>query len=322
MALNWDYLTATTREFFRKKLVDNIYDSSPLLATMLNDASIREYQRGGRKIVEPLLYAKNTALGVYSNFDTFDMTPPDNITAAEQVWGHYYVTIAISGDDETDNMGESQVLSLISERTREAEMALKDKVTDDIYAGSDTKGIIGLSTAIAAGTYGAIAGGTYTWWQSGVDASAHTAANMKDSTNAAYILTLLRTGYISCKHGGETPNLIVTTQAVYDILEHVLQQQARYEKFNKRTGLLADGGFQTLQWRGIPIVADEKCTADTMYMLNTNYLTFWIHPSRNFYFTGFKTPLNQDAKAGQILLKAQMSTSNRRMHYVWTDLNN
>ena len=152
--------SATTREFFRKKLVDNIYDSSPLLATMLNDASIREYQRGGRKIVEPLLYAKNTALGVYSNFDTFDMTPPDNITAAEQVWGHYYVTIAISGDDETDNMGESQVLSLISERTREAEMALKDKVTDDIYAGSDTKGIIGLSTAIAAGTYGGIAGAT------------------------------------------------------------------------------------------------------------------------------------------------------------------
>lgn len=322
MALNWDYLSATTREVFKKTLADNIYDSSPLLSMMLNDGKIREYQRGGRKVVEPILYAKNTARGRYSNFDTFDMTPPDNITAAEFNWGHYYVTIAISGDDETDNMGEAQVLNLIAERTREAEMSLKDYVTDDIYAGSNTKGIIGLSTLVAAGTYGGIAGGTYSWWQAGSDATAHTAANMKDSTNSSYILTLLRTGYISCKHGGETPNLIVTTQAVWDILEHVLQQQAQYEKFNKRTGLLADAGFQTLQWRGIPVVADEKCTADTMYMLNTNYINFYIHPSRNFYFTGFKTPMNQDAKAGQILLKAQLSTNNRRMHYVWTDLNN
>jgi hypothetical protein len=320
MSLNYDYLSATTEEYFVKKLADNIYDKSPLLTMLLNDGSLRKYLRGGRRIVEPVLYAKNTAKGVYSNFDTFDMTPPDNISAARQEWGHYYVTIAISGDDETDNMGESQILNLIAERTREAELALRDKITDDIYAGTDTKGIIGLDTLAAAGTYGGIAGGTFTWWVAGVDSSAHTQANMKNSTHASYVLTLLQAGFRSCKHGGETPNLIVTTQTIWDQIEAVLQQQAQYEKFGKRAGLLADGGFQVLQWRGIPIVADEKATANYMYMLNTNYMSFFVHPSRNFYFTGFKVPMNQDARAGQILLKAQLSTNNRRMHYKWSNL--
>ena len=321
MALNYDYLTATTQDLFIRKLVDNIYDKSALLNVMMNDGAVKEYTKGGPKILEPILYAKNTARGRYANFDTFDMTPPDNITASEHTWGHYYVTIAISGDDETDNTGPSQILNLIAERTREAEMSLRDYITDDIFAGTNTKGIIGLNTAVAAGTYAGIAGGTYSWWQAGVDSTAHTKAHMKDSTQTShYVLELLRAGYRSCKHSGESPNLIVTTQTIWDVIEHVMQQQAQYEKFGKRAGLLADAGFQTLQWRGIPIVADEKCTANYMYMLNTNYIKFRVHPARNFKFTGFKVPMNQDARAGQILLKSQLTLNNRRMHYKWSNL--
>lgn len=319
MALNWNYLTATTREVFVKKLVDNIYSASAGLKIMLMDHSTK--LAGGRKVVEPILYSKNTSRGRYSGFDTFNMEPPDNLTASEYTWGNYYATIAISGDDEDMNMGEAQVLSLIAQRTQEAETTLKDLIADDFYSGTNTKGIIGLDSAVGTGTYGGIAVADFAGWVSGVDAGSHTEANMLDSTNASYIHKLLRKAWRSCLNLGETPNLILTTPLVWDIYEQSLQANARYPKsVNKRQEMIADAGFMALDWRGVPVVADEKCPAGYMFILNTKYLTLRIHPNKNFTFTGFQKPINQDARAGQVLFKSQLCVNNRRMHYKFSGL--
>jgi hypothetical protein len=100
-----------------------------------------------------------------------------------------------------------------------------------------------------------------------------------------------------------------------------MQQQRRYNtQVTARTQQIAQSGFQVLEWRGIPIVADEKCTANYMFMLNTEFISLRIHPNKNFKFTGFKVPMNQDARAGQILLKCQITCNNRRMFYKWSNL--
>lgn len=319
MALSWSTLTATTREVFVKKLEDNIYDSSVLLKTMLMDQSVM--QQGGRKVVCPLEYVKSTSRGFYSGYDTFNMEPPENITASEYTWGNAYATIAIDGDTLDQNKGEAQVLDLIATQTKAAEKTLRDLIATALFSGENSKGIIGLNTAVGTGTYGGISTTDFTGWVSGVDTSAHTAANMKTSTNASYILTLLQNAFRSCLHMGEKPNLIVTTPAIWDIFENVLQQSARYNKtLGKRSQEVANAGFDTLEFRGVPIVYDEYCPDYSMYVLNTNYLKFYIHPDKNFKFTGFQKPINQDAQAGQILLKAQLAVTNRRMHYKFTNL--
>lgn len=319
MALNWGYLESTTREVFRKKLVDNIYDSSPGLKIMLMDKATK--LQGGRKIVEPLLYAKNTARGVYTGFDTFDITPPNNITAAEYNWGNYYGTIAISGDDLDQNSGEAQVLNLIAERTKECELSIKDKMADDFYSGVNPKGFIGLNEAVGTATYAGIDPTDFTKWVSGVDATAHTQANMKDSTSTSYIHTLLRTAARTCLHLGETPNLYLTTPLIWDIYESTLQAVARYPKTG-RSQKIGDAGFDVLEWRNVPIVMDEKCPAGYLFAVNTNFANIVIHPNKNFAFTGFKTAYNADAKAGQILFKGQLTLNNRRMHYKFSNLAN
>jgi len=160
MALNYDYLTATTQKYFVPKVVDNIYNSSAVFQTLLMDGKIREYRKGGERIVEPLRYEKMTAGGKYSNWDTFSVVPPDNITGADYLWSSYYSTIAISGDDEDKNMGESQVVNLLSERTKEAEDYLKDILSADLFEGTASDEFQGLNLAVAQGTYAGIAGGT------------------------------------------------------------------------------------------------------------------------------------------------------------------
>lgn len=316
MALSWSTITATTREVFVKKLVDNIYDESALLKILMMDESVKMV--GGRKVVEPIKYAKTTAVGAYSGYDTFDMTPPDHITAAEFNWGRYYATVSISGEEEDENKGEAAVLNLLSEKVDDARMALKDKLGDDIYAGTDTKGIIGLASAVdSADTYGGIAVADFSGWAAGEDSTSYTRAQLEDSSQDNYIHKLFQAADRSCLHLGRQPNLIVTTPLIWDIYESTLAAQQRFLK-TKRGQKIADAGFDVLEWRSRPVVKDEKCTAGSVFFLNTEFMKLRIDPNKNFKFTGFKEPTNQDARAGQILFKGQVCLNNRRMHYKFT----
>ena len=318
MALNYDYLSTTTREIFIPKLIDNIYDSSALLKILLMDE--RVFLKGGRKVVEPIKYAKSTSRGAFSGYDTFDVTPQDNFTAAEFGWANYYANVSISGDDERKNMGEAAVLDLLAERVEDAEMTLKDLIADDLYTGTAAPSIIGLSSAIGTTTpYGGISTTDFSGWVSGTDGTSHTSANMKDSTNASYIINLLQNAVRNATHLGKKPNLIVVPLFIWDIYENVLQANARYPK-NKRQEMIADGGFNVLDFRGIPVVGDEKIPGTAGYVLNTEFMKLRIHPEANFSFTGFKNPVNQDAKIGQVIVTMQLTVNNRRMHYSFSAL--
>jgi hypothetical protein len=82
----------------------------------------------------------------------------------------------------------------------------------------------------------------------------------------------------------------------------------------------ANQGFRALTFRGIPVVADEKCTAGAIFTLNEKHLFFYVIPQpgrevkAGFAWTGFKEPVNQDADAGQFLWYGQFITDSPRLH--------
>ena len=80
MSLNYDSLSALTRDKFIPVLVDNIFNSNVLAFKLLKNA---EKLDGGKKILTPLEYGMNTAQGYYSGYDVLDTTPSDPITSAE-----------------------------------------------------------------------------------------------------------------------------------------------------------------------------------------------------------------------------------------------
>jgi len=320
MALNYDSITAIVREHYIPKLIDNIYESSALLTMMRQDGVVIP---GGTKITQPVLYAKNTARGGYTGMEPHDVSEGETRTAANYDWANYYVSLVMSGDDERKANGNDNVLeSLINLKMQEAEMSMKDQLASDIFTGSSY--IVGLDTAIGTGTYAGIAGGTYSWWQSGVDTTAHTAANMKDSSNASYIHTLFRAAWSSCKHMGEKPNLIITSQDVFDIYEQSLQVNARYP-MTSRSKFLADAGFTALDFRGRPVTVDDFCASGTdsaCYFLNTKFMPLFYHPQNNFRLTPWKVPTNADGRIAQLYFTGQIGLTNRRMFYRFSDLCN
>jgi len=341
MSLNYNALSSLTRDKFIPVLVDNIFNSNVLAFRLLKNA---EKLDGGKKIITPLEYGKNSAQGYYSGYDVLDTTPSDPITSAEWDWKMAYATISISGEDELKNSGDSQVLSLLKSKMRNAEKSLKDMFGNSLFNGDGaTAPGTGEITALGGAKYvtggasphqssgvanciigedrslGGIDSTTYTWW----DSVLHTFKDA-DGTNASTfdehvtvptnggvsaIITDMTKMYGACTIDNDSPDLIVTTQVLMDAYETSLMSNKRFEGAQD----LADAGFQTLRFKGATVVVDSHVPAGQMYFLNTKYLDFKVHSKRNFAFEDFQKPVNQDSRVAKIFWMGQLTCTNPRM---------
>ena len=118
--------------------------------------------------------------------------------------------------------------------------------------------------------------------------------------------------YGACTIDADAPDLIVTTQAIYDAYESSLQANKRFEG----DSTLADYGFDSLRFKGASVVVDSHCPAGQMYFLNTDYLDFKIHNKRNFAFEDFKRLEGSDNIQARIFWMGQMVCTNPRMQGV------
>jgi hypothetical protein len=80
---------------------------------------------------------------------------------------------------------------------------------------------------------------------------------------------------------------------------------------------LGDGGFQAIEFLGIPIVWSPQATADSMYFLNTRHLKFRYDPMVFFDMTEWKAiPDQVNDRAAQIITAGNLVTGRRRTHGV------
>lgn len=285
------------------KLVDNIFDSDPLLKRAKEKGWYTSVD-GGTSIFQPLMYAQTTAAGSYSPTATLDTTDNDQFTAAEYAWKFYYANITISGADEHKNMGDSQVLDFVKTKVMAAEMSLKDSIGTDLYStGSSSTGIGGLRLIVDSGnTVGGIAQGTYSWWQS-----------QEDSSTTTLTISALQTQYNSLAINGKTPTVIIATRANYNRYYALLQPQQRFVDSDT-----AKAGFQNLMFNGTPFIVGSKVPASHIFMLNEEFLNLYYHPQRDFVFDPFIRSANQDLKTGKVFWMGNLGTSNCRMHGKFT----
>ena len=66
--------------------------------------------------------------------------------------------------------------------------------------------------------------------------------------------------------------------------------------------------FRALMVAGVPIYPDPYCPEGTVYFLNTNYLSLYIHEQGSFVFTGFESTLPnwQIGYVGAVLTIAEL----------------
>ena len=298
---NFDALLSTTLANYRDKLTDNVFTARPL-TYWLSDKSRIQTESGGTKIVEQLIYGQNSTVASYSGYETLSLTPQDGISAAEYDWKQYGASIAISGIEEAKNNGEHAIINLLEAKIMQAEESLREGFNQMFFAdgtGNSGKNWNGLGNLVESGnTVGGInsatAGNEY--WRS-----------YEDNTAGALTLLQMATAYNSTSVGNDHPDVILTTQTLFEKYESLLQPQLRYT--DTKT---AEAGFQNLLFKGAPIMYDTHCTAGVMYFLNSKYIKLVGHSDKWFAQTDFVRPENQDARFALIMCYGNLVVSNRK----------
>jgi hypothetical protein len=305
---SFDEILTTTLKNYVPKLTDNIFSARPLFYALTNGQTIRRVS-GGAKIVVPIIYGTNSTAGSYSGTDTIAVTAQTGISAAEYDWGQYAATVTINGMEEAKNNGEAQIIDLLEGKIFQTQETIIENMNTMFWAdgtGNSNKDWNGLDLIVTKPntSLGGIdpTGAGNSFWAS-------TETNQGGALTAAGMATL----YNDVSVGNDQPTIIITTQALYEKYEALLDGQIRYTDTD-----VADGGFQNLLFKGAPVTFDGACTSGEMMFLNTKYLQLVAHSDVWFKPTPFVRPTNQDAVFSQLLCYGQLTCSNRaRQGYLY-----
>ena len=298
---NFDALLSTTLANYRAQLTDNVFTARPLTYHLMDKGRIRMVN-GGTKIVEPLIYGQNSTVASYSGYDTISLTAQEGISAAEYEWKQYAASIAISGIEEAKNNGEQEIINLLEAKIMQAEESMREGFNQMFFGdgtGNSGKNWLGLAAIVESGnTVGGINsanGQGNDWWRS-----------YEENTAGALTLAQMATAYNSVSVGNDHPDIVLTTQTLFEKYEALLQPQLRYT--DTKT---ADAGFQNLLFKAAPVTYDVHCTAGVVYFLNSKYLTLVGHSGKWFSQTEFVRPENLDARYALIMCYGNLTCRNR-----------
>lgn len=142
----------------------------------------------------------------------------------------------------------------------------------DLYSGSGATnvimGLVASSGAImSTGTYAGIDRGTYPQWagnvmSNGAVGRALTFDLMREMRRRIYVASGLK------------PDLIITTPELHEKYGKLFGQQRRYVTEVRMRGqnILLDGGYQMLEFDGIPVLEDNDCVTGDMLFLCTRHI--------------------------------------------------
>jgi len=298
---NFDALLSTTLANYRDQLTDNVFTDRVLTNHLMQKGRIRMLN-GGTKIVEPLIYGQNSTVASYSGYDTIALTAQTGITAAEYEWKQYAASIAISGIEEAKNNGEQEIINLLEAKIMQAEESMREGFNTMFFAdgtGNSGKDWNGLGNIVESGNSvgginSATAGNEY--WRS-----------YEENTAGALTLAQMATAYNTVSVGNDHPDMVLTTRALFEKYESLLQPQLRYT--DTKT---ADAGFQNLLFKAAPVVYDTAAPAGTMFFINSKYLSLVGHSGKWFQQTEFVRPENLDARYALIMCYGNLTCRNRK----------
>lgn len=317
---NYSDILATTIENRSRKIADNVTSNNALLARLKRRGKVRTFS-GGHKIIQELSFAENANTGWYSGYDLLPVGVSDVISAAEYSIKQAAVPVIISGLEQLQNAGREAMIDLMEARLSVAESSMANLLCDGIYSdgtGSGGKEIDGLNAAVpldpTSGTYGNINSATWTFWRNKV--SNQTAANGLDATKIQGYWNGL---WSSMVRGSDRPDMIVTDNTVWQAYIASLQAQQRFTNTNE-----ADAGFPSVKFMDADVVLDggiytggvtgaAGTPAGTAFFLNTDYIFFRPHRSRNMVplSPNRRYAVNQDAEVQILAWAGNMTTSGR-----------
>ncbi len=274
---NLTELQAFTFDHCSQMITDNIYHKHVMWM------AAREHERtypGGEHIRELLRVASDEndeTGGAVDRTGAHEIKELPMHDAARFKPRYYVQTIPLWDADVADNgSSDVQYWSFVSARMSGYMASMKDRFSRHFYGRSGGGlQINGLSDIFENNTtFGQIDRSEHEWWRAQIDRSA---------TARAATIELLADVYSKASDGDETPDLIMTSDQVWNRYERILDPRTRYNQ----NITLANMGVEHLSFRNRPILKDKNCDRDSstrhkIYMLNWSHIFIRPHSAYNF----------------------------------------
>jgi hypothetical protein len=345
-ALFSENVNSATQNFIMPTVYDQKLDSNVLVGMLLSPNKKKKFR--GKTFDVPLSLTGSKSRGAgFRGTDTFKTDVEDYFKNMSFNPKWYYEPYNIIGTDIAINQlnSEEEAFDLVQGLTEEAMSGLMDALGDHFYGSADesSKDFSGLQHIVSAtGSIGGLSRTTYPVLKPGGSAGAGL-----DSSTTTLTLAAMRAVVDGLTSGSIKPNFAIGSEALYAIYEALipvtnqlnvnsLPQVTRDGLRLNQTSLTGTAGFNALSFDGIPLVRDEKATADSLYFLNMNYLDFhamdkpltlpgWSNVQFNpsliqgqysenimpghktpLMWSGFKEPTNQATEISQIVIGGEL----------------
>jgi len=302
----YNELTYVTRRAFIPKLVVQIYNSTPLMAALIANSQTAS---GGVSSVSVPVQGSQFVNAQWSDYSG-SFAQPSVQQGAYQAEFNLKLLVApvpflgMEGAVQQD----AAIIPLIEARMNDATNVMMDAMAYSLYNNTtNQQQFIGLPAAIDDGTgtatYGNIDRTTNTWWK-----SKQYAAGSVNPTRQNVLQYISGT----VKNGAEVPTFGVCGFGTWTLLAQYYVGQENY-MITPGSGFDGDANgpqaaFRALMVAGVPIYPDPYCPEGTLYFLNTNYMSLYIHEQASFAFTGFESTLPnfQIGYVGAVLMIAEL----------------
>ena len=308
-------LSAVVRRAFMPRVYVQLWKSAPLIACLLSAAQVAS---GGLSPITAPIQGAPMVQGQWVDYSGSFQQPANmpGLQNAEFNLKAYTTAIPFLGFEGLVQV-DYGIVPLIDARFNDATNVSIDTFATALYNNiAATQQLIGLPAAIDDGTFANVYGGiprnTNQFWKS----------TYVHNTGAVIPTRNLLIQYIAqvTKTTGEMPVIGIMGLGTWALLAEDFTPQERYhinpaDKLDS-SNFIGHSSFRALDITGIPCYADPYCPEGTIFLINTNYLTLFLHERAAFTFTGFEStlPNNQFGWISAILTLLELVNVKPKCH--------
>lgn len=296
-----DNMFTSTWAYRKDGATEQAYENTPFWYWLNKKGKIKDV-KGYRRIEINLEYGENETVTWLSKGGVVPMTEGELLTVAYEDWKYVAVTIMRYGIEDQQNRSAARIVDYVKTKERRAEYALDKDFERVCFAdGTGTDEPNGLQNLISATpTTGIVHGidrSTYTWFRN----------LQKDSSGvtSVYLLSDMRNALnnmTNYKGINYSDIFMYTTQDIYEAYEDELLEVQKYTKSD-----LVDAKFESLVFKGRPIMYAPSCPTGYMYFINPEYLYAVKDPDYFMDMTEWKPiPDQVNDRVAQILCTLQL----------------
>lgn len=305
-------LSATTQKYIVPTLGDNIFKPSPAFWGMTRKGK----KFSAAELVYPEINQEETTGGAYYGDQLLNTAVVDSVTPANQVWRHYYQSLAIPLTDVILNRGGAGSLDLLKLKFQIASGSFLQKLCRALWHTSPQNTALDIDDIVSwvKTTNNTIAGidrTSQTWFQPAANVAGGSAALSAATAEKAYQTVV---------YGYDEPDLMLMDNTRFGNFKATFLGNIRFGENIQDRDAVQNGFRYSFLYNNCVVLPDLFAPATEAYILNSKYIFPVFHEADYFKVDPFVKPSNQRVIVSNLYLTWQLTCNSPRMNVCITAL--